>query len=382
MLYTSTEFFSSTVAGSGGHYVLTVPSGEVVYLPFKESYRGHYVTENSSVSGVDLLLEQGTELPVSSGKVFTHLYNAPLVTSTTVLDIVSTVCHMFAITDSGLDIVDIYTHKNSGYVVYSGGFTSIYIDSAECDFVNVYLGTSSSGVMRVVYSGTGGDLSDNLEFALSGSILPSTSVTSLDGDGDALVVGTSSGICMVSGNDAYSHEFSAEVSTCRITASGDIYYSPTGSGVYVKYGPINSNWTEVDYTMTTSTTPSIVSDTVNILDYNVSNSGVYTVFLGTTSGICIYTEDRLTPSGSTVKILQEELDSTSYNVVSVLKYEDTLKDSGNLIFTVLSTGDEGKVSILDLSTDSIVSNLDIANFETNLGRPGITRISGSRFLDK
>lgn len=49
--------------------------------------------------------------------------------------------HVFAVTNSGLNVVDIDLEQKVGYINYNQGFTSVWADDNK-----VYLGTTSSGI--------------------------------------------------------------------------------------------------------------------------------------------------------------------------------------------------------------------------------------------
>ena len=84
-----------------------------------------------------------------------------------------------------------------------------------------------------------------------------------------------------------------------VTEAGAVYYSPVLSGgLYAKFEPVSSGWTEPDYKLVAeggNPIPSgvgfIPSNQINEIQMNTF-SGTNHIFLATTSGLFIYEEDR------------------------------------------------------------------------------------------
>jgi hypothetical protein len=375
ILYTDNFLSSSGVTSSSGTFSITVPSGLVSFIPFKENYWGHAKTLEYVGGVLDLNLSSGIELPQSEGRMFTHLIDSSLVTSTNVLDSETNFDYIFAITDYGLDILDRWSLRNSGYLINSGGFSCISLDKSSSNVVDVYLGTTS-GVGVLSYSGSGKQsLNDSFEILYSG--LDATCISSIE---DSILVGTSSGITLISGGTSYSHLTNTSTEACLLLDSGDIYYSPAESGIYCKYSPVSSDWTSPDYLLDSNSIPSILSNKVNDIEIGVPTSGNLSIFLATSSGISIYDENRSAISGSTMKSLTYELESSVDNIIDVELLEGTTINLGNVLYTSLS-GTSGEVKILDLEEDIVINHFERADLESNLKRAGLIKISGSRFVE-
>jgi len=234
-----------------------------------------------------------------------------LVTSQEVNDIVSNPCNTFVATISGLDIIDNTTLENIGYVSFSsGGFTSAYHKTDRCNGV-LLLGTTFSGVQKLITNPV--TMTGNLSASLQDAYLAPVGISSNDVQ---LIAGNNNGdlaIATASGLDFYRANSSAKVSTywpggmtaVFVTEAGAVYYSPVLSGgLYAKYEPVSSGWTEPDYKLVAeggSSLPSgvgfIPSNRINEIEMNTF-SGTNHVFLATTSGLFVYEEDRNNISSS------------------------------------------------------------------------------------
>jgi len=236
-----------------------------------------------------------------------------LFTSQEINDVISNPCNTFVATTSGLDIINNNSLENIGYVVFSGGgFTSVYHKSDRCSGV-LFLGTTYSGVQKLIIDpiSMSGNMSDEIVDAyLAPAKLTSNEVQIITGSNNGdLAIATNSGI------DFYKANSSAKVSTyfpggmtsMFVTEAGDLYYSPVLSGgLYVKYSPINTNWSDPDYKLvavggfpTPSGVEFIPSNRINEIQISAAISGGHPcVFLATTSGLFIYEENRSDLSSS------------------------------------------------------------------------------------
>lgn len=379
---TDFNFFDSVTSSGGGKFNINIPSSgtQVIYLPYKQGYKGYSRQLLGFVDDVDLFLRSGTSAPPSaSGAVFASLVDAVLTTSNDVIDVKTTPCHAIAITSAGVDIFDPDTKTNIGYVARSGGYSAVYVDPDTCNEVQVYLGTSTSGLLRL-------DLEDNTG-NLEGFVIPSYGTLSLDirsikgNSSGNLVIGSSIGVDIVTSSGIFSHNTGVSVEACLVNEAGDVYYSPVGSGVYVKYGPIGSSWTVPDYILDSSSTPSLLSNTIHDIETVPVVSGNDYVFLATSSGVNTYEEDRTAITGSLMNSFTTELSSTTLNVTGLEVHEGATYNSGSITYSTLENEFDGVVGILNLASGVVTSSLDSADFETNLRRAG-TALSGSSFVHR
>lgn len=305
-----------------------------------------------------------------------------LKTSNYVLDIKTSPCSVFVATNSGLDIINPDNLTNEAFVILESGFNSLVIDQDRCEENHILLGSSVSGVCELVYNTTlTGDLSNDLVVKYSYPELPSNNIISLNrNDYDEVVVGTNSGVSFINiSGDIFSCLINCDIVSCNITNSGDCYYAPNNSGVYVKYGPITANWSVEDYYLSSSTTPALLGNIINeILLGDLTDSGSE-VYLATDSGIAIYSEDRSSMGDSYFYTLINELNSSTKNVEGIELYPDTTISSGNLLYSTHETGVSGTVAIIDLSSKTEIENYYFVNFESTSG--GTAIISGASVLD-
>lgn len=319
---TGSSIHASGVSSSLGTFTLLCEDtdSDLIYIPLKINFIGYSIVLPINQSEITLYVRE-EPYPINiSGTGNINISSSTLKTSQKINDIKSTSCHLYIATSGGLDILDINTLENSGYISYSGGFTSMAITSGGCFDSSILLGTSNSGILEFnipdEYIG-----SLNLYPLLqpkwnsgSGTLL-SNSVQCIDKNiYGSYIIGTNSGIDYYSyGGVRYYHSYGLELSTdcCGISDFEDLYYSPNGSGVYAKYGPIVSNWTTPDYRITESGTGNnpfpLLSNYINDLDLT-SNSGSNSVFIASTRGFIAYDENR------------GDLDATASGATLVLNY--------------------------------------------------------------
>lgn len=315
---------SGSITASGtstvlGYYELDVPSLESInsFLAYKAGYKSLVVTYSGNVNPIILHLQPFSQPQTNaSGIGNISLNSATFVTSTNLVQVQDTPSHLYCCTLGGLDVIDKNTLTNVAYVPRSGGFTSICLDDRATAVSGIQLGTLASGVLEFKIPNyellVNKDISNLLKLKYSeitGNGLSSNQVQKLSRSyrGD-IVVGTVSGLDYFNpAGTRYSHIFSSDigVTSCFVTNSGDVYYSPTNSGLYVKYAPITSGWTYPDYIVEISGTYPfpILSNIIN--DIKVSTtSGDNVVLLATRSGLLYYEEDRtnLTATATGCKI--------------------------------------------------------------------------------
>lgn len=309
---TYTGIFSQGVTLSNGYFELTTPSsGSVTYSIFKENYISYSKTLPAHVSNAVFYIRETTSIPtIISGYI--NCYNSCITTATTARNIINTPLHLFAITEGGLDIIDKITNSNKNFINYSGGFTSIALDTSLIDNIPVYLGTSNSGVYKLNYTDTyvDRDISNQINplYNINNNNISSNNVRSLHiTDNNLLAIGTNSGIDTYSGNYRYTHNYPLETTNCKLTNLGKLYYTPVGSGLYVQENAFISNWIEPSYKVLLSGTGNpdfpLPSNYINDLAIVTATGNLNTVFIGTTSGMLAYKEEldlNISASNSTI----------------------------------------------------------------------------------
>lgn len=296
--------YSQTTSYPDGRFSLNCPtSGYITYMPIKNGYIGYSTTLPYNESNFSLYMRTEPNIFSLSGTGYLNLNMATLFTGQTVTDIKSSPSHIYITTLGGLDILDINTYDNVGYVLYDSGFTCLSLNKDYTNKSSVLLGTSNSGVLDfpipLTYSGTINltSLLKNKWNSDAGN-LTSNKVTCIDQTtSGTYLVGTNSGVDYFYRNTRYSHNYGLNLDTkcCKISKFNDLYYSPTNSGLYVKYEP-NDNWIEPDYKVLISGTgvypfPSL-TNYINDVDIK-SILGSNSVFIATNSGLLYYDENRL-----------------------------------------------------------------------------------------
>jgi len=315
--------YSSAVSSPIGTFTLSSPSdpyAEISTLPIKIGYIGYSSVLSNSDSFITLYLREEIQERVNiSGVGNLNFFESTLVTGQKINDIKASPYYIFVATVGGLDIVEINTLKNVGYIKYDGGISCISLNKNYSNDSEILLGTSNSGVVyfSLPYTWSGRNLSSRLrqKWSATQAKLTSNYVTCIDQtiSGEYLI-GTNSGIDYynISGT-RYKHEYGMELNTdcCKISEFNDLYYSPRESGVYIKYGTPLVDWTFPDYTVTLSGTGSypfpLLSNKINDIDLK-SVSGSNSVFIASLSGLLYYDENRF------------NLDATASGAILITNY--------------------------------------------------------------
>jgi hypothetical protein len=219
---------------------------------------------------------------------------------------------VFAVTEEGLDIVDIRTTQNKSYVLRPGGFTSVWCkqtwDATDC----LYLGTENDGVFKLLMSDVlrGGDVSQYLSTKFTTGTtpsLPSNNIISIHGFQNKLVILTPNDIVYINlETTKYTSTLPVTISSgfVFLTSTDDLYYTTT-NGLHVKY-LITGNWVSPDYTYSTTSSPSIDSNIINglfVAPATGGNADYYnnTIFLATANGLFVINENKGSEATGTKK---------------------------------------------------------------------------------
>ena len=215
--------------------------------------------------------------------------------------------YVFAVTNSGLNVVDIDLEQKVAYINYNQGFTSVWANDNR-----VYLGTSSSGVKYFYKTCISGTvlIPENLITCLNDYTSPfgqsSPSIRYIHGSSDDyLMCVTTAGV------DVYHmkptmYRSSATVSgtrKCFMTSTGKFYYTSVSGATVSGESDLWSlnrvdkplwDWTTPDYSYTAG--GDILRAGIGINDIfiteNTSENGIdNTIFLATSSGIYIISEE-------------------------------------------------------------------------------------------
>lgn len=319
---TGANLLDTTTTDPVGVFYLDIPDtiqSGVFYTPVISGYKLYTRAFPVTVGFINLFTRSTSNLPNVSGVGNINLLNTGLVTSLNVRDITNTPTHYYAITDHGLDIIDANTNHNVGYIQYPGGFTAIALTREAPTGSGVYVGTASSGIYKFnipnSYDPNSRDISGLLSrlYYVEANNITSNEVgclhLNLRGE---LLAGTLSGVDFYTTSGRKKHLYSGASGTdcCFCTEYQDLYYSPAGSGLHVKYGPIESDWTLPDYEATLSGTgiypfPLLTNYINDIAVTAVSGANNNHVFLATKSGLVWYQEDsNLNVSASGASLLR------------------------------------------------------------------------------
>lgn len=304
-----------------GYFSVVVPdTGDVIFAPYLNGYLGYSCRLATNVSPILLYMHKTNSIPDASGIGNLILQNRAHTTSSNIRDVQHSPTELYCITEAGLDIIDSNSLLNVGYITYTDGFSCLNVSPLYSVRSGVLLGTTNSGVLEFSIPSSGYSIdSRNLNSLLKVKYnTQSQSITSNNiqcvhkSEVGGTVFGTLSGIDHYTARGAHwKHTFASGigVTACRISDYGDVYYSPTGSGLYVKYGPITADWSVPDYIISISGTGSnpfpLLTGKINDIKLT-SISGANEVILATASGLIVYEENRsnLNISASGAKLLR------------------------------------------------------------------------------
>jgi hypothetical protein len=317
LLYTTTgtSIYSSTNTFPDGTFSINTPSSSsinVCYVPLLKNYNGFSITIPNYETFITLYLKSDFSNQNISGTGVLNFNSSTLITGQHAIDIKANPCYIFVATLGGLDIIDINTFQNIGYVL-SSGISCISVNKNYCTDSPILMGSQSSGVLEInmPYNFTTRDFTSlvRVKFSTARGNLSSNTVTCIDQTTDnAYLIGTDVGVDYITiSGKKFSYYYGETINTncCRISDFYDLYYSPEGSGMYAKYGPVASSWNTLDYIVKLSGTGDnpfpLQTNYINDIDIK-SVSGSNSIFIATQSGLVYYDENRndlnLTASGA------------------------------------------------------------------------------------
>lgn len=381
---TSGVLASGTTTSSGTFNFTTISGSDdfLTFYPSLSGYVGYSRFVERYLDNIDLYVKPKTYISTISSFEF---FDSPLKTSWNVNKLTTTPCELFALTDNGFDVIDSNTLQNVCSTVISGGVNTLGIFRQQCDDQLLYFTVPSSGVYSYTLSGSYNlnNILDEATLTYEGpTSLLSNNVILLDkNESNDLAIVSDSGIDYYDGalSTRSFSQFTTPVDSIQVSTSGDLYYSPSGSGIYVKYKP-TSNWTSEDYFLNSTTTPALSGNVVNDLEVLNTPSG-YTLFLATNSGVSIIDENRSNISSSNIKYLGSSVISGAIlNVSSIEVPPGTTTSSGSIFISTYDTvTKDGIVQEIDLSTDTVVNTFTESITDLRLRRSGLP-ISGSKTI--
>lgn len=246
----------------------------------------------------------------------------------------------------------VFLHKDSleelSYITYTGIFTDLYTQASKSF---IFLSTSGQGILRLDFDPefiTSGSLSVFKEYpTISNNI-----VNCIDGYEDVIVIGTASGVEVISGINVFSNYSISSITDLSITRGNGLYYTNQQS-LYCKKLPINSNWLTNDYFLNSGTVPPIIGNLINEIDVLDTISGAL-VALATNSGITLY-QEQSPISGSQYQNIE-----ISGIINSVQLQKGSLINLGSIVFT--SSGEGIKTTNLStLNLEEVISSPPLLN---------------------
>jgi len=210
---------------------------------------------------------------------------------------------VYAVTTSGLFVVDVDTSNTVAYVDYSGGFSTVWASDD-----NVYVGTEDDGVKYIEKTCISTNQSNPVDIVACLNDYDFTHNVSSDvvryihGSGETLAVVTYSGIDILNNGEILGYKSSTQmddVEKCFFTSKGEVYYTKnTGGPALYKKSDTSSDWSEPDKNFVIenpfSESGLFLEDGVTINDIyvtvNTSSGTSNTLFVATSSGIYVYDE--------------------------------------------------------------------------------------------
>lgn len=296
-----------------------------------------------------------------------------LITSKNVRDLYSTETHIFAVTDAGLDVIDISAKQNIAHVSRTGGFTAVWCKHLYTTSDCVYLGTSNAGIYKITLANIllGGDVSAHcFQFLTiySSPSLSSNNIIKIHGYGNTLVILCPNNVdFFVSETIKYNHYFNSTLSMgfVFLTSSNDVYYSGN-DGLHVKYN-IEDDWIDPDFSYSVNSTPPIGSNNISGLFVAASTHALSTtidntLFVATANGLYIIQEIKGDESNASYFSFGHA--NKTHNVldsdICTILIADKIPEIG---FGRIYVGISGKFYIIDIGTCTILSYYTVTSGE-------------------
>lgn len=206
--------------------------------------------------------------------------------------------YVYAVTTSGLDLIEIESENKAAYISNEGGFSTVWANEE-----SVYLGTDSEGIKYLEKDTISGsisfpiDLKSNLkdyDFQYNSS---SSEIVFLHGYEDILSVVTSNGIDILK-NGLGGFKSSTTVSgitKCFVTSKRELYYIVQDSeydGVH-KINTVFCDWVNPDVSYLSGASFLPANQDINDIHITVNTSETgedNTLFVATSSGIFVWDE--------------------------------------------------------------------------------------------
>lgn len=206
--------------------------------------------------------------------------------------------YAYAVTNYGLNIIDISSENKVSYIDSIGGFTTIWGNDTL-----VYLGTPSNGIKYIPKDTISGSISEPIN--LITSLIDYAfyydaydEVKYIHGYEDTLAVVTSSGIDVINNtiNGFKSSFYNPYVTKCFLTSDNQLYYiiknSPSDDGIH-RVNTVYCDWEAPDENYLVGA--SFIQEGVSVNDIfvtvNTSETGKdNTLFIATSGGVYVWDE--------------------------------------------------------------------------------------------
>ena len=207
--------------------------------------------------------------------------------------------YAYAVTSSGLSIIDLETGNNVSYIYNRDGFTTIWGNDD-----TIYVGTLADGIKYIDKTTISGNASApyDLETCLVDYDyyynVSSDGIKYIHGNEDTLVAVTASGIDILNnGTNGYkSYYHNENITKCFMTTASEVYYIVQGAedeGIFRMNSP-KCDWTVSDRSYKPGQSFLPVGKGVNDIFVTVKTSAnkvSNTLFIATTSGVYVYDEE-------------------------------------------------------------------------------------------
>lgn len=209
--------------------------------------------------------------------------------------------YVYAVTSSGLDVIDVTSEQNYAYIDYGAGFTTVWADDGV-----VYLGTNTAGlkyINKTCISGSVGspyELSNCLDDYTTQS-LTSDYIKYIHGNGDFLVCCTDVGVDVIKQEPQGYRSYTTVSGTekCFMTSTGKFYYTTVDTTVSGSFWSINRvdrslwDWTIPDYKYGDPLDPLKGITDIFVTEETAADGVDNTLFVATTSGVYVIDESDL-----------------------------------------------------------------------------------------
>lgn len=264
--------------------------------------------------------------------------------------------YVYAVTTSGLNIIDIVSESLYSYAGYTTGYTAVWANNTQ-----VFLGTLDVGIRTISKSDITGsiasphDISSRIDDYLNDNYLTSNYIKHIHGYDNVFVCCTDLGVDVVK-LEVLGYVNSTTTSGARkcFMTSGQSFYYTTVSGSVHQVNRVDgyrSDWTTPNIFYETGGGFLPAEQEINDIFVTTNTSSITgnnTLFVATTSGAYIYDE------GTSVDISPTSLAGYSYNVAAIWASPDAGLSVGTLY--TATTGSGAAISVVNMEDQALIDS--------------------------